>query len=86
MSCFLDCAKAENVSENWGTSSPTSLNLMNLVISKNVCGQDALSHNNLPRESRLESLFDPVFQSSHIGDQKMNSEVETGFTTKNLKV
>lgn len=34
MCCFLACAKAENVSENWGPSNPTLLNLMDLVISR----------------------------------------------------
>lgn len=63
--CFLACAKAENVSENWGTSSPTLLNLIDLVISKSICGQDAPSNNNLPRESGLESFFDPHFQPAH---------------------
>lgn len=60
--CFLSCAKAENVSEKWETSIPALLNLIDLVISKSICGQDAPSNNNFPRESELESFFDPHFQ------------------------
>lgn len=86
MCCFLDSTKTENVNENWGNSSSTSVNLMNLVLSKNICGQSAPRNNNLPRESELESLFDPVFMSAHIGGLKMTPKVETGFTTENLKV
>lgn len=59
---------------------------MNLVLSKSICGQAAPRNNNLPRESELESLFDPVFKSAHIGGLKMTPEVETGFITENLKV
>lgn len=86
MCCFLDCTKAENVNENWDTSSSSSLNLKNLVISKSSCGQAAPSNNNLPRESGLESFFDSVFKSAHIGGLKITPKVEIRFTTENLKV
>lgn len=68
--CFTAFAKAENVSENWAASSPTLLNLIDLFISKSICGQDAPNNNNLPRESELESFFNPRFQPAHRGGLK----------------
>lgn len=57
MCCFVACAKAENANENWVGPSPTSLNLMDLVISKSICDQGAPSDSILPSESGLESFY-----------------------------